>query len=172
MKCITIQHKNVYDTLLSTGIYHASIDRVHENLKEPYLFMQKHFGWSNVPIFLAPVGYYAEISGAKFHNDPIVIELDIPDEVCKIQHFYDWTDFIFFMEFPDEFGNVFDTNVFRRLEDWGATIMDIKLSNHDKEAVQITAPYLKKEWITKVSTNVTLFQDYDCCGGRLKMISL
>lgn len=100
MKVITIQHKSVLRALIKDEEFRANYKMVSENLVKPYQFMQKQFGWKSCPIFLAPVGHYAEFGGAKFDKDCIAIELNIPDELCKVQLYYDWSDFIYFPEFP------------------------------------------------------------------------
>lgn len=80
MKCITVQHKEVYNTLINKGMYKASDGNVSEILVKPYKFMQKQFNWKSTPIFLGPVGHYVNFGGARFNENSIALELDIPDK--------------------------------------------------------------------------------------------
>ena len=80
MKVITIQHKEVLKRLLEKGSYKANKSFVSKNLLKPYEFASTFFGWDNIPIFLAPIGYKVEMYGAKMGSDYVAIELDIPKE--------------------------------------------------------------------------------------------
>lgn len=166
MYCITIQNINVYYQLTRRGIYKASIDRVSPNLKEPYKFMRNFYGYKTCPIFLSPVGYKVELSGAKF-NSSVAIELDIPKELVNVQEYYNWTDFIYFMEHRKEFEQTFDTQVFPTVEDYGKHI----LSNvNTKNILQASVESLKKDWITNVIGDPSLLQQmHDGSGGANKL---
>ena len=175
MRCITVQHKNVLEILQSKGVYQADVARVSSNLKEPYQFMKEYFHWSSIPIFLIPVGYYSEMGGAKFGEDYVAIELEIPDELCKLQKYYDWTDFIYFVEQQSEFDDVFNTNKYPTVYDWGRTIVDISKEEalNSKEAIQVTVEELKKEWVITVTKDLTQLEDkYNGTGGQNVLCSL
>lgn len=177
MKGITVQHKRVYETLIKKGVYRAEEKYVSENLVKPYKFMMNKFGWTNIPIFLGPVGYNSEFSGARFESDYIAMEFDIPDEYVKIQRYYDWSDFIYFTEIPWEFEGVFDTKKFPTLESWANTIMDISedlaSAIEFKDPLQFTVPELRKEWLIDINSNLLkLDKKHNGTGGRAILQSL
>lgn len=160
MRCITIQNKEVYNILKQTGTYRASLKRVFSlNLKEPYQLMMKEYNWTSAPIFLVPEGYNAEFCGAKFKNG-IAIELDIPDELIKVQCYYNWSDLIYFLENPNDF----EENI--PMEEWIKEILNIDINKITDEAVQVTVEYLKKEWIIDTSEDIFKIKDmHDNSGG-------
>lgn len=104
MRAITVQHKDVLKQLLTSGSYKADMDNVkYDNLKNAYEFMMQAYGYRTCPIFLAPVGEKVEFYGASFDEDHVAIEFDIPEDRIRIQKYYDWTDFVYFLEYQDEF---------------------------------------------------------------------
>ena len=69
MLCKTIQHKNVALQLHKNGKFVVPMNISYaSNLKEPYLFMMKYYRYTNRTIFLAPVGYFVNFSGASLDN--------------------------------------------------------------------------------------------------------
>lgn len=141
MRLITIQHKTVLDSLNTTGVYKANINRVSPNLSKPYRFMMSEYGYNTCPIFLAIEGRYAEMFGAKTEHDCIALELDIPDNLVKIQDYYDWADVIFYMEYPEEFSD--DPNEVYEFAKETLHQTSFKL----KRALQATVSELRKEWL-------------------------
>ena len=171
MRLTTVQHKEVYKILINTGEYRASEEFVSEILIKPYRFMQKQLGFNNTPIFSGIVGHYVDFGGARFEDDYIAIELEIPDEFIKIQRYYDWSDFIYFTELPWEFKEVCNVDKFETVEDWAVTIMDIsgnisKADEH-KDALQATVEYLKKDWVIGTLEDLSkLEEECNDNGGR------
>lgn len=162
MYCITVQNINVFYQLTRRGIYKASMNRVSPNLKEPYKFMKEFYGYKTCPIFLMPVGSKVELSGAHFQSS-VAIELDIPKEYIQTQDYYNWTDFIYFMEHKNEFAKTFDTNIFQTVEDYGRYVLE---GNHKKNVKQVSVECIKKEWITNVlSVTSELRNKHENTGG-------
>lgn len=145
MKLITIQDTNVEKQLAQTGMYVANFDRAPDNLKGPYRKMSKHYGWNTCPVFCGVVGKYAEFYGAKTEN-AMAFQLDVPDKNVKIQAYYDWTDFVYFTEIPNEFHDSYDTNIFPTLDDFGTYMLDGNPPT-GLPAIQATIPYIEAEWI-------------------------
>lgn len=181
MKVITVQHKSVLDELIKTGEYRASEDNISDIMVKPYRFMQKQMGWKSTPIFLSPVGHFVEMGGAKFDRDVVAIELDIPDELCKVQLYYDWSDFIYFTETPGEFKDAFNVDKYSSVEDWAKTILDranskeynIKDADKHEDALQVTVEMLRKEWITDTLEElVKLDEAHNDSGGASKLKEL
>lgn len=174
MYCITIQHKEVYNHLMKLGNYKASMSNVSDILRKPYKFMMKEFNWESCPIFLAPVGHYVEFGGAKFDNDSIAIELEVPDEYIKIQRYYDWSDFVYFTDCPWEFENAFNVDKFPNIESWAKTILDIKddIARADSlnDPLQATVIELKKEWIKDTTTNLSKLDDEHNGTGGMSLL--
>jgi hypothetical protein len=105
--------------------------------------MANIYGYSNCPIFLSPVGQFVEFCGAKFDDDHVAIELDIPEDKAKIQRYYDWSDFIYFLDEPDDFSS----NKHNSVMDFGKDVLLSCDSMGDDEAYQIVVDELHKEWI-------------------------
>lgn len=174
MYCVTIQNKEVYNTLIKTGTYTASMSNVSDILRKPYKFLMKELGYKSCPIFLASVGHYAEFGGAKFNKESIAIELNIPDELLSIQRYYCWSDLVYFMESPWEFEEASNVEQFNSVEEWGKTILNIKeqlvKADNFKDPIQITVPILRKEWLTDVTENTSKIEEtHDGYGGRYKL---
>ena len=168
MKVITIQHKEVLKKLLEKGSYKANKSFVSENLLKPYEFASTFFGWDNIPIFLAPIGYKVEMYGAKMGLDYVAIELDIPKEYLKFQEYYNWSDFIYFLECPDEFKESFSN--YKNVEDFGKDILDIKPNKSSKSPYQVMTSELKKEWITYILEDSSkLSERHNGTGGSNKL---
>jgi len=175
MKCITVQHKEAYKELMSTGIYKAKRENISDIMRKPYKFMQEQFGWNSTPIFLSPIGHYIEMGGAKFGTDAVAIEFDIPDELCKVQRYYDWSDFVYFTDCPGEFEDACNVDKYKTIEEWAKTIMNINIADADKfkDPVQITVKELRKEWITDVvSDTLRLDSSHNGSGGAEKLKEL
>ena len=173
MRVITIQHKNVYDMIQNKGAYRAKEDRVSEILVKPYQFMQQQFGWKSTPIFMSPVGYYVEMGGAKFNSESVAIELEIPDSLVKIQRYYDWSDFIYFTEQPWEFKDACNVDKFENVNDWGKTILNIKVTSDCKDPIQCSVEELRKDWIVDITDRLNKLEDmHNDTGGKNKLKNL
>lgn len=143
MKLITVQNKSVLDLLRSDKIYIADIrTKADSNLMEPYLKMMDHYKYLSCPIFACVIGRRAEFDGAKFQNDPIILELDVPDEIVKLQSYYDWTDVIYFTEWPDEWDEGGPLITF---EQFTKDVFNGFNTNNDVP-IQATLPFIKPEW--------------------------
>ena len=161
MKVASIQNKAVLDTLLSGNIYKADINRVSKNLIEPYNHMQKLYGWSTCPIFAAPVGYRVEFFGCRVGGG-VLIYLDVPDEFIRFQPYYSWTDFIFYIENPDE-------------EVPDASVIEYNISKPvNYEAIQVTMPFIKPEWISCYMKCIPkrFLETHDGSGGRNVLLNI
>lgn len=169
MICITIQHKDVYEQLKSIGTYRSTGEFTAESLVKAYKFMQREFNWKSTPIFLAPVGYNVEMGGATFEYDYIAIELDIPPELVKVQEYYNWSDFIYFLDNKDEFRDSFGDS-FKTVEDWGKTILDDVLDPTLNIPYQVCVEELRYEWVTDVSDYISIISDeHNNSGGNNKL---
>lgn len=172
MRCITLQHIEVYNTLLINGVYRASYDFVSENLIRPYKFMQRQLGFESTPIFLSPVSFYVEMGGAKTTGELMAMEFDVPSEYINIQRYYDWSDLIYFMEIPWEFEDAANVTRFDSVEDWGKTILNInkQITKECKDPLQVTVPFLKREWLVYKTRDIDKLVDehYDT-GGRKRL---
>lgn len=162
MKCITIQNKIVLDKILKDGIYYKDFN-IEDDIKvNAYEFMKNTYNYLYYPIFLSIIGYKAELYGIPFDNNMIAIELDIPDYEMKIQNYYDWTDFIYFNEYKNEFKG----SIFNSIEEFGNyVLLDSKLN--DEDTFQATVQYIKKEWLLSFTSNIGDIEYFHCgTGGR------
>lgn len=163
MRAITVQHKNVLQALLNDSIYTTNKKSEGEYLNKAYDFMKNVYEYKTNPIFLSPVGFNVEMYGATFDENSVAIELDIPEEELKIQEYYSWSDFIYFLEYKKEFAD--GSVVFENVEDYGESILTEIKSIEDmgpNTPYQLTAERLKKEWIisyTDKCEKLSLFHD-------------
>lgn len=136
IKCITLQHKDVLESIINTGEYKASYSNVSIPMSRAYMMMSKTYNWTSCPIFLAPVGYNVNMEGAggfyendkniktsyidgsPFYKGPplfdiddsfVAMEFDIPNEYCRFQDFNRW------LEYMDLFATGFDLESYTSL---------------------------------------------------------
>ena len=149
MDCLTIQNKKVLEILNSDGIYKANIDYAKEPLKEAYKNMMIHYGYESCPIFLAPIGYPGQMYGAKTES-VVLLKINVPNNMLKIQKYYTWSDYIYFLELKnaglmDEFQNTFAKGY--TFEQFEKDVFSFSGPLDIHEIYQITIPILKKEWL-------------------------
>lgn len=96
--------------------------------------MNERYGWNmdHYPIFACAVGYRCEFYGCHCTN-AVILTLDAPDEVYRLQSYYDWTDLIFDCEYES---SVTESTISNALYNDG----------HDY-VTQVTLPYIKLSWI-------------------------
>ena len=159
MRVITIQNINVVGALLDTGKF--TLDNyipTTDILVRSYNFMMKHYRWKHNPIFMCPVGYKVSFDGANL-NGAVLIEMEIPDRFCKIQDYYGWSDFIYYMECPGTFEQFKGC---KTVEQFGVYILDLykgeQLSNRNI-VYQVTTQFLCKQWIKAVKPVTKEFLD-------------
>lgn len=143
MRAITIQHRSVLEQLNTNGTYRAEIRNAYSSRRAAYEFMANEYGYASCPIFLAPVGQKVEFCGVEFDNNHVAIELDIPDDFVRIQKYYDWSDFMYFLDLPDEF----DSSMYANVLEFGHCILLTCDKMDTDEAYQITVEELCKDWI-------------------------
>lgn len=173
MKAITIQSKEVLMILKKYGKFTVPNNApISENLIKPYMFMMKHYGYSNRPIFLCPVGYHVNFGGAKT-DGTYIVELDIPDRFCKIQDYYGWSDFIYFTEVPGEYEPFKGYNT---VEQFGKYVLDMYKNGFDRNpniVYQVTTQFIRKSWVKKIITMNSNFEDkYVDTGGENILTSI
>lgn len=163
MKLITIQHPLILDPIKTNDVHHADIKRTGSNLIRPYRFMMKEYGYKHCPIFACIVGKKSNFYGANT-DAGIAIELNVPDEHVRIQRYYDWTDLIYMMEFPDTFQEEFPTlakrypyPVDQAIEKYGHDILFPHRLDFASVEYQATLEQIKAEWITAISYNTDAF---------------
>lgn len=164
MKLITIQNIAIMEVLEHTGKYVADFNRVHSNLVAPYHRMSDFYGWNTCPVFCGIIDEYAEFYGASFENS-IAFQLEVPDELVKIQNYYDWTDLVFFMEIPNEFHNSYSPEFYPTIDSFAEAVLNNKSAGPNR-ALQATIPYIKAEWITSILADTTnLMKTHNGSGG-------
>lgn len=146
MRLITLQHFKVRDTLLNKQRYTADFSRVPENLVAPYKNMQKYFGWDACPIFTVPVSTTNYDWPTRVSNEKVLLELEVPDNIAKLQYYYDWCDVIFFTEFPEDFKDHFILKEIPSLEKFAELVYNnADLNSYNVH--QAVIPYIEPEWL-------------------------
>lgn len=160
MKLITIQHEEVFKLLQNSQVYQADYSRVSPNLVAPYQMMQKYYGWDTCPVFGGPIGKHAYFRGCK-PDGGVALQLNIPDDIVKIQYFYDWTDIAYFSAFPDEFAETFDLEMYPTLESYARDVFECKnLGSYN--LFQATIPFIRPEWLESSFKDCNKFlENYD-----------
>lgn len=167
MRCITIQNKEVLKRIAEEGEYKLEKIRTSNDwLIKPYELMKEVYGYKSYPIFLSPIGFKVEMMGADFDNqESIVLEFDIPEEYISVQKYYDWTDFVYFMNNQKEFCD----NRYQNTTDFGKHMLTANSIKDmtKKDVYQVTVEVLKKDWLIHTSDNITLFDEkYNGSGGN------
>lgn len=136
----TIQNKRVLDTLKNGQTYYAKPTQ-HDSLKPSYDRMMKHYNWKNNPIFGCVVDRYSDFYGAEL-DDSVILTIDVPDDIVKLQVYYDWTDLIYYMKNSNIWkkeGHPYDLNTFIK------NTLDGHRTEEPDAIIQATMPYIKPE---------------------------
>lgn len=140
----TIQNKKVLETLKNNKIHYAKPVNF-SSLSIPYDKMMKHYHWNHTPIFGCAVNRYCDFYGAIL-EDSVILTLDVPDDLVKLQVYYDWTDIIYYIENPKEWKDKYSTYNFNNFI---KNTLDGYRTNDPDAIIQVTMPYIKPEWLVK-----------------------
>ena len=168
MRLITVQHRSIIEYLRQNKVYHVD-DRlpVASNLVEPYKFMMKHYQYKHRPIFCCPVGFCCNFGGCNDREGSYIIEMEVPDKLCRIQDYYGWSDFIYFTELPNEFS---EFKGLKTVKQFGVYVLDMyrdKNSLDRRLCYQVTIPSIHRSWIKKIIPVNKNFSDmYVNTGGE------
>lgn len=152
MRLITLQHKNVYETLIKDKIYKCTyLSEWHKESPKSYGILSKRLGITDgtYPIFA-----WANVIGLpiKMNTETLTriyemvkldlpnyyaFELEVPDNLVDIQGFYAFTS-TKFEEYQDE--------IEPSEEKFITTYED------SNEELQATIPYIKLDWVKNVCT--------------------
>ena len=150
MKLITIQNEAVLDILKNNEIYFAPKTKI-ENLIAPYEYIKQNYNWFMInasPVFACIVGKPAEFDGAAI-NDSVILELDVPDDLVKQQIYYDWTDLIYFTEWPNDFYCEYGEDA--NFDEYVKRVLSGEdISKRPNAAIQATIPYIDSKWLIGV----------------------
>lgn len=152
IEIITVQRKEVFDKALLNGVYYADTEKYiaekKPNLLKPYQYLIHEYGYRHCPIFGCPVKHHCEFYGADCSANSVLIQLSVPSNEIKVQNYYDWTDLIFFMEYPQEWQNVYPLEQFFK-----DTLHrnNVQHPSHTCRVHQITMDRIEKTWITDTS---------------------
>lgn len=152
MQLLTIQHQNVLEQLLSGKTYYADMSHVSPNLIAPYEYMRKFYGWQSCPVFCIPCGGQGTQFGGGAKAS-VLLGLDVPDDNIHLQYFYDWTDMVYFFEFPLEFEDSFNTDVISTLDDYAKLVLT-GVNQGSFRIFQAVIPFIKPEWLVGSSEDV------------------
>ncbi len=147
MELLTFQDKRVLECLLAGRVYFADISRASANLIKPYEYMRDFYKWESCPVFCMPCGSNGTRYGG-CSKEGVLLGLDVPKDIVRLQYYYDWTDVIYFTEFPEEFADTFDTNVIPTLNDYADLVMT-GVDQGSYNIFQATIPCIKPEWLVE-----------------------
>ena len=153
----SIQNKNVLETL-NAGNTHFAKDTNIENLIKPYHMMANHYHWTTSPVFGCVVGRRCEFYGANT-NDAVILTLNVPDELVKLQVYYDWVDVIYYTECLNEWE-------YDNFDEFVADVLNGTKTDDQNISIQATIPYIKPEWLINAEPITSNFVDrYYGSGG-------
>ena len=168
VKIITVQRKAVLDKILTDGIYYADTEKYiaekAPNLLEPYRYLMREYGYKHFPIFGCQIGYYCEFYGAKCDEKSVLIQLSVPVDEVRLQHYYNWTDLCFFIEVPREW----EQDEYPLEQFFKDTLHqnNIQHPTEDCHVHQVTMERIKKTWITDTFPVTEKFSElHDGSGG-------
>ena len=170
MRLITIQNYKVAEYLRHHSKFVVP-DDVHwsDNLIAPYKFMMKHYNYDHRPIFYGAVGHNANLGGAKT-EDSVILELDVPDIYCKIQDYYNWSDFIYFTELPQDFE---PWNGIETVEQFGKWTLDLYkngFTGRSNTCYQVTTCFMMKSWVKNIVKMTSEFDTMFIDNGGNKVL--
>lgn len=153
---------------MNQNTYKADFSRVSDNLVKPYQTMMEKYGFHYCPIFLCGPGFKAEFYGAKFDENHIAFEFEIPDALVRIQDYYNWTDLIYFTENPEEFHDSYDENKFPTLDNFADFVLN---TTPDEDRVhQFTVEKLKYRWLRSICCDLSKLDElHNGSGGANKL---
>lgn len=175
IKLFTIQNKKILKLLDNNKPYYANFNNViskRSNLYTPYKDMAKYYNWTNAPIFCASMepGYVSYIHGyAAPKNEAIGLLLSVPEKYIKRQYYYDWTDYIYFTEFRNEFYEGAKEGY--TFEQFKQDVFDCtNLGSY--QIFQYTIPYINPKWIIKKFDDISFINNFDYITDEVKPIIL
>ena len=126
---------------------------------------------------MCPVGHMYCFYGADERiEDNVIMELEIPDEYCRIQAYYDWVDFWGYIQDDEEY----DPSVYylpeyqaETIEGFGHIILDLNKDGFccgDRE-YQVTTEFILKEWVKKIAPMDDYYNDI-CFYNRIYLESI
>ena len=159
IRLITVQSKEVADSLLKGNIHYAR-KREDYFLQPVYNKMCEAYGYENNPVFAGVVGRRCEFLGAP-REESYIIEIDVPEELVKIQNYYDWSDMIYYTEEPKEWamGSEYP------LKEFFKNTLEGKNTHKKSSVIQATIPYIDPNWVHDIIPLTEKFNDLHIGSG-------
>lgn len=150
---LTIQQKPVLDILQSHKTYFNSGKYTKENHLIAFKELMTKYHYNAYPIFACVMGLYGNCFGIPDNcTDLYLLELQVPNNYIKYQNYYDWTDFIYFTEFPDEWNDVSPTITMEQFKHQVLFEYKTKPDIPDSKnpcPIQAVIPYISPNWLKK-----------------------
>ena len=144
MKLKTLQDKSVLDILKQGNIYYANYSKIrYKDYIEQWKQLSKLCGFSHCPIFCVPIDNDDAINASNLStSDGVYIELDVPNEYCRIMDYYDFSSYLYYssgQEYDDYF-NWGKEEALNNIESY------IKLGEYN-DTPQVCIEMIKPEWV-------------------------
>ena len=162
LRIITLQNKEVLDTIEKEGLYifsDTSKSKFLEQNKNLYLWLtdilKDKLDSKTKDLFKFPVwGWYnfgneelpidiKKYGGKCITEEVVLLELSIPENLILLSDYYNWADCMYFYEYPDELESEVGYTSFERLKE------DVFYID-DQGYTQAIFPYIKKDMILNV----------------------
>lgn len=165
---LTVQHENVLDILVNDKVYYSSEKYIADDRIAPYQELMKEYQYEYYPVFANVIGLHGNCYGIPRNRKMYLFELIVPKTYIRYQDYYDWSDFMYYTECPDEWD---DTSPTISLDEFKheALIKYKDVPDKNKTVpIQATIPYIRPEWL---SAHAPLPDAYDRRhNGRINLV--
>lgn len=107
-------------------------------------------------------GAYGEVYGAKLGQDYRLIGLKVPESEVRFQEYYNWTDYIYFYENPDEWEGEEDLHSYLK--------RTANVQFDRSKVMQAVISRIEPGWVRRVVNIPQTFLDNHCGSGGSNVI--
>jgi len=144
MRLKTLQDKSVLNILKQGNIYYADYSKIrYKDYIEQWKQLSRLCGFNHCPIFCTPIDNDEAIGASGLSSaDGVYIELNVPDEYCRVMDYYDFSSYLYYssgQEYDDYF-NWGKEEALNNIESY------IKLGDYSGTP-QVCIEMIKPEWV-------------------------
>lgn len=150
----TFQNERVVDIINNNGIHVLTWEQLklfspYTHVWQFYKDLSNRLKYNNAPIWTFYTYDGEAIANANefkkhcYHNNGVLLNLDVPDDFVSLTSYFDWSDYIFYSEellYRDT-----EKNRSMKKLSWENTF---KINDADR--IQALIPYIKKEWVVDI----------------------
>lgn len=167
IKLLTVQNIEILNPLMNNKRYTYNGDFTNPTLKPAYKDLIDKLSYKYYPIFCVVEGTVGNVWGlTKSDNDNnVLLQLKVPIGKCTFQHYYDWSDYIYFRDRRDEW----DDGTTMPLEEYFDKIYNVPLEYPPSiNDIQCVIPYIEPQWFDDMIINPHKF--LECHDGYSNIV--